>query len=111
MNTSTKFNFSSTQTVFTKKKALSTSLSTGNFPMISSLSNKPLNLKSIKVTDMYKNLYHKDTGKVINSILVERDSFKNDIFESNKKKYYFIKIASIILQEGKSRLGLHLLKR
>ena len=86
MNTSTKFHLNSTQSNFVKKKALSTSLSTGNFPMIPSFSNKALNLKTFKVTDMYKNLYHKDTGKVMNCLLIEKQGDKNDADEMNVNK-------------------------
>jgi hypothetical protein len=86
MNTSNKFHLNSTQSNFGKKKALSTSLSTGSFPMISTFSNKALNIKTFKVTDMYKNLYHKDTGKVMNSLLIEKQVSKNDADEMNANK-------------------------
>ena len=86
MNTNTKFYLTSN---LSKKKGLSNSLSTSNFPLISTTTySKPMNIKTVKVTDMYKNLYHKDTGKAINSILQQqKDNNKiNEEMESNKKK-------------------------
>ena len=76
MNTQSKFSYSSSRTNYNKKKLMSNSMSSGNFPLLSTTYSKPLNIKTIKITDMYKNLYNKETGKAIKSIIHHKEIFK-----------------------------------
>ena len=86
MSLNKQFYLTSQQSSLIKKNQLSNSLSTSNIPCFSTL-NKGMNIKTVKVTDMYKNLYHKDTGKAISTIISQNDLMKINEQTDYKPKY------------------------
>ena len=49
-------------------------------------SSKVINIKALKVTDMYKNLYQKETGYFINSIIDQNGLLKYSDGKLKKSK-------------------------
>ena len=81
------FNLTSKQIGFSKKKIQDNIMSNTTSPYFPiQKSSKVINIKALKVTDMYKNLYQKETGYFINSIIDQNGLLKYSDGKLKKSK-------------------------
>ena len=89
MNNNKNLNLTTKQITSSNKMTMTKSISYSTLPIFPKEKySKLMNIKAIKVTDMYKNLYHRDTGKAISSIINQNDKLK--ITENRELNYKYI---------------------